>query len=238
MAAELKMSPDELDDFTLRARGAVVVSIDGYRVPREMWKHCRPRAGKLIHVQAIVQKGGGGKNPIASILSIALMVVAPYAATALLGAEAAGAAVIGSITMGQIVGGAISLVGGMLINSLFPPPKPQLSQAQGQGFAESPTYSLSGGGNRARPYEPMPVIMGNHRVFPDAGAKTYTEFEGEDQYLYQVFDFGYNDVALSEFRIGQTPISNYDGVTIEESDGSKAIDVALNRYMGLPALSG
>lgn len=28
VAAELKMSPDELDDFTLRARGAVVVSID------------------------------------------------------------------------------------------------------------------------------------------------------------------------------------------------------------------
>jgi RNA polymerase sigma factor for flagellar operon FliA len=28
IAAELKMSPDELDDFTLRARGAVVVSLD------------------------------------------------------------------------------------------------------------------------------------------------------------------------------------------------------------------
>jgi RNA polymerase sigma factor for flagellar operon FliA len=28
LAAELKMSPDELDDFTLRARGAVVVSLD------------------------------------------------------------------------------------------------------------------------------------------------------------------------------------------------------------------
>jgi hypothetical protein len=201
-------------------RRPVVVSIDGYRVPREMWKHCRPRAGKLIHVQAIVQKGGGGKNPIATILSIALM----FVPGGQLGAFALGESVVaGSITQ-ALVGGAIKLVGGMVINSLFPPPKPQLSNAQGQGFAaESPTYSLSGGGNRARPYEPMPVIMGNHRVFPDAGAKPYTEFEGEDQYLYQVFDFGYNDVVLSEFKIGQTPITDFTGMTLEQSDGTGAL---------------
>jgi sulfur carrier protein ThiS len=205
-------------------RRPVVVSIDGYRVPREMWAHCRPRVGKLVHVQAIVHGGGGGggKNPIATVLTIALMVFAPYIAAGLagFGATAAGIAAA-ELSMGfafKALTVGISLIGGMVINSLFPPPKPQLSQSQGQGYgSESPTYALAGGSNRARPYEPMPVIIGRHRVFPDAGAKPYTEFVGEDQYLYQIFDFGYNDVILGTFKIGDTPLENYTGVDIEQS---------------------
>lgn len=195
----------------------VVVTIDHYRVPRDLWHHCRPKPGTLVNVQCIVH-GGDGKNPIATILSIGLMFVAPYLAVNVLGFAA------GTLAA-TIAGAAISFVGNLAINALFPAPKPQLSAAQGGGLGGgfSPTYSLSGGSNRMRPYEPMPVPVGVIRVFPDLGARPYTEFQGEDQYLYQVFDFGYNDIDLSDFKIGQNPLGNFLGVTMEESGPDGAL---------------
>ena len=108
------------------------------------------------------------------------------------------------------------MAGSLLINKLFPPNA--LSAAQTSPSQESPTYGLSGGQNRLRPYEPLPLLLGSHIIFPDLGAKPYTEFEGDDQYLYQVFDFGPGDIALEDFRIGETPISAYMDVTITHAE--------------------
>ena len=81
--------------------------------------------------------------------------------------------------------------------------------ASGQYGQASPTYSLSGGQNRTRPYESMPVIMGVHRHVPDNAAKPFTEYHGEDQYLYQIFHLGLSSCDRSDWRIGTNPISNY-----------------------------
>lgn len=201
------------------AHRAVRVAINGAQVPRSMWPHCRPKPGTLIEIRAAVAGGGGGggKNPLKTVLSIALMVMAPQIAFSVFGAAGQTAAAFAATTFGKIATIGVGLLGSIAINAVFPPPKPNLSRAQGGFGQESPTYSLSGGSNRMRPYEPMPVIMGVHRVFPDAGAKPYTEFEGEDQYLYQVFDFGYNDLELSDYRIGATPLVNFSGYELQES---------------------
>ena len=210
----------------------VSVAIDGMRVPRGMWRNIRPKHGTMININALVHGGGGGggKNPLATIATIALMVYAPQIGFAMLGEGAATAAAVSafaSTTLGAFAVAGVMLVGGMAINAIFPPPRPSLGT--GNGFVgpgqESPTYSLSGGSNSGRPYQPMPVIMGAHRVFPDLGARTYTEFEGEDQYLYQVFDFGYNDLTLSDFKIGTTPIADFSGVETEISGASGALNM-------------
>ncbi len=197
--------------FGLTDRRKVLCTIDGARVPRPLWPHVRPKAGTLIELRAIAgDDGGGGKNPLATVAMIALMVYAPQAAAFLAPAGATATTVLGFQA-------GIMVAGSMAINAVFPPPRPHLSQAQSPGPAESPTYSLTGGSNRARPFMPMPKICGRHRFFPDLGAKPYTEFEGEDQVLYQVFDCGYNDIVASDFRIGTTPLGNYAGVTLQES---------------------
>jgi hypothetical protein len=178
-----------------------------YRIPREMWGKVYPNPGVMITIVAVAQGGGGGggKNPLAAILSIAVMVFAPMIAPFL------------GITS-QLGIGLLRLGLGLAINALFPPPKPQISQAQAKTQEQaSPTYSLTGGQNRARPYEPMPLYVGKNLVFADLGAKTYTETSGEDQYLYQLFDFGYNDLVLTAPRIGTTPLSSYDGITVQDS---------------------
>lgn len=130
-----------------------------------------------------------------------------------------------AVSWGTVLGGAVSIGGSLLLGALFPPPQPNLSQANGRftSDAVSPTYSLSGGSNRARPFEPMPLLFGTHRIFPDYGARTYTEFEGEDQYLYQVFNFGLSDLALSDFRIGNTPLADFAGVEMETAGADGAL---------------
>ena len=181
------------------------------------WDIVCPVPGDLITVEATVSGGDDGSNPIAMVLSIAVMVFAPYAASALIGIE--GAAAMGSVMTGIVSAGitaAISIAGNMIISALFKPS--QVSSASKSAGAESPTYSLSGGSNRMRPYEPLPVVMGNHRIFPDYGSKPYTEFEGDDQYLYQVFNFGIGEVILSDPRIGETELATYSGVTVTRAE--------------------
>jgi hypothetical protein len=187
-------------------RRPVRVTINGHRVPRAIWRTCRPRRGTQIYVQAVVEDSGGDSSKvIRSIAMIALIAFAPQLAPAALGAFGTAAVVV---------------LGSLAINTIFPPPKADLSAAQGLNNGESPTYSITGGSNRARPYEPFPVIMGLHRVFPDLGAKPFTEFRDNDQFLNQVFNFGFNDITLSSWRIGNTPIESFTGVVLQESDST------------------
>jgi hypothetical protein len=188
----------------------VELRLDGRRLPESMWPYVMPRPGVHLQIAGVMHGGGGGgggKNPLASILMIAVMIFAPY---------------IGAF-MGitSNIGLAVLRLGlGLAINALFPPPKPQISAAQGQANQQaSPTYALTGGANAARPYDVMPMFCGKNLVYPDLGAKTYTELIGDDQYLYQLFDYGYNDLVLSNPRIGTTPVSSYSEIRIQDSVG-------------------
>lgn len=196
------------------------------------WDTICPRPGDLVHAVAGVSGGGGGgSNPLKIILSIAVMVAAFYLGP-MLGAGLGGfgsvgeMASFGGLTIGNlglsgaawsaIGSGLISLAGNMIVGALFSPSAGALSKVNGS--ATSPTYSLSGGSNSLRPYGPMQVIMGQHRVFPDYGAKPFTEFQGQDQYLYQIFNFGLSKCAITDLRIGDSPISNYSDVTLKWSN--------------------
>lgn len=202
-------------------RQPFALTIDGRRLPRALWARCRPRPGTIIGLHAVVRGGGGGggKNPLATIAMIALMVYAAPVAAGALGASAGGALGVSAAVGGHIVTAGTLVLGGLAINRLFPPPRvaaPSLG-------SESPTYAIDGGSNRMRRYEPMPKICGEQRVLPDFGAQPYTEFEGEEQVGYYVFDYGYNDVVLSDHRIGATPLTSFPGYTIEESGPSGAL---------------
>jgi len=209
-----------------------LLAVDGHPVPREWWGRVRPKPGTLITLRALVQKGGGGggKNPLQTVLSIALMVAAPGIGAAIgnaIGLSGTAFSIFGqAFSWGQIIGGMVSIAGNMIISGLGDAPQQAMTQASGRYSEDqvSPTYALSGGSNRLRPFEPMPLLFGRHRIYPDLGAKSWTEFEGEDQYLYQIFNFGLTDMVLDEFKIGATPIENYQDVDIVQAgaDGKVA----------------
>lgn len=185
---------------------AVVLQLEGATIAREHWDRVRPKAGKILTVRALVQDGGGDNKTTNTLLTLAVIALAIYVP----GAQGLGLTGFSA----ALTTAGIQLAGMLLVNAIAPL-RPGI-QAERQDET-SPSYSLAGGANRARLYQPLPLVVGTHRVFPDLGTKEFTEFVGEDQYLYQVFNFGLSDVTLSALKIGDTPLADYQGVESQES---------------------
>ncbi|QIM48996.1 hypothetical protein G9Q38_07280 [Pusillimonas sp. DMV24BSW_D] len=199
--------------------GPVAVWHNGVRVPDALWQQLIPRTGDQVVIRARVIGGGGGNKVLRTVAMVALVVLT-YGA----GSFGGLAAMAGSYS--ALAGAALMIGGTLLINALIPPPTATAAQlGQGGKYESSPTYAISGGRNRLRPWEPMTLIFGRHKVVPDLGANYYTEYVGEDQYLNQVFNFGLQagSLQLSDFKIGNTPINNYQGVQLQTSNATGAL---------------
>lgn len=154
-------------------------------------------------------QGGGGSNPLRMILMVALAFAAPYA-----GAALAGAMGVTSAIGISLLGGLVSVVGGMVVNAMMPSATPGQVKQQNIG-APSPTYSIEGQGNTARLQEPIPVQYGRHISYPDFIADPYTEYNGNEQYLYQLLCLGQGEFDIESIRVEDTPIANFPEVTLQ-----------------------
>lgn len=206
--------------------GDVAVWHNGYRVPDALWERLIPRTGDQVIIRAKVHGGGGGGGGgkiLQAVATIALIVVA----TAVFGPAGTFATTYGATA--AAVAAAVTLVGGsLLINALLPPPKQSLPElANGNKTENNPTYSIAGGSNQSRPWQPMTLVFGRHKVVPDLAAKPYTEFVGADQYLNQAFHFGLQGSSLSidDIRLGDTPIGNFQAVQIQRSAQNGALTI-------------
>lgn len=199
-----------------------VVFINSHIIGKENWSLVRPKSGTIVNVR-IVPQGGRGKNPLAAILSIAVLIAAPYAAAAYgttLGLSVTGA---GVLTAGQtafftgLVRGAVTIVGMMAVNAIAPPPKPSNSGSISNP-SESPTLFIEGARNTISPYGVVPVCLGTNRMFPMQAASPYTETQNNNQFIRQLFTYGYGNVITTETRIGETLLSQFNDVDIERFD--------------------
>ncbi len=80
---------------------------------------------------------------------------------------------------------------------------------------ESPTYSLRGQRNQVRLGSGVPAHYGHVRVWPDLIAQPYTQYFGNDQFLYQLFCIGLGEYDLGPLHIGETDVSAYEEITYE-----------------------
>ena len=178
--------------------------INGEIIPRDQWRHVRLRGGDIVQARVVLH-GGRGSNPIAAVLSIAILLAAPFAAAALLPATAS-AALLAATTA------AIAAVGLLVTNTLLPPRLP----SQGDAADAPRQYSLAAGSNRVRQFGELQLIVGTHRIFPDVVALPYTEFDADgDQILNEIFDFGIGDLEIETERFGETVTSSYDSLETE-----------------------
>ena len=151
--------------------------------------------------------GDSGTNPLAAVALIALTAVSGGAALAVAGVVGVTAAAgVTAIQMG------IMIAGSALINAVLPPPG--LPNTASPASA-SPTYSVQAQGNAARIDSPIPVNYGRMRIYPDFAANPYTEFESNEQYLYQLFCIGQGENQVSDIRLENTPIESFAEVTYE-----------------------
>ena len=157
--------------------------------------------------------GGGGKNPLRTVLMIAVMVVATVYGGPL------GASLGFSGNLATAVGSAIIMTAGSaLVSALVPLPTPNMPSFAGSGGSlaqPSPTYSLQGQGNYARLAQPIPVVYGRHLVYPDLAATPYGEYQGNEQFLHQLHCIGLGEYEIEQIRIEDTPIASFEEVTYQ-----------------------
>lgn len=192
--------------------------INGKPVLEHDWG--RPvRDGDIVVVASLPQ-GGGGSNPLQMVMMVAMVALA-FAAPALASmaiAQFGGiglAAAVGSTGLAAIQAGlsmGIMLAGTFLVNALVPPTRAPTSMASAQA---SPTYTIGSQGNSARLQNPIPVLYGRYRSYPDYASQPYVENHGNEQYLYQLFCISQGDVSVEKVLIGDTDISSYAEVQYE-----------------------
>ena len=186
---------------------------NGEAILRDQWQTVTIGRSDLVTFITLPQGGGGGDGKILrSVLAIAVMVAAPYAGAALAG-------VIGvTSTVGvAFVTAGVAFAGSTLLNVLVPPPVPatRLNSGFGNTPTPSPTYSLQAQGNQARLGQPIPVVYGRHRVYPDLAATPYAFYRNNEQYVHQLHCIGQGAYELEQIRIEDTPISAFEEMTYE-----------------------
>ncbi|MFV0300996.1 MAG: host specificity factor TipJ family phage tail protein, partial [Paracoccus sp. (in: a-proteobacteria)] len=80
-------------------------------------------------------------------------------------------------------------------------------------------YTISGWRNGFTPDGAIPVVLGSLRYAPPFGAMSWSEIEGDRQFIRTLFMFGEGRVDLTDFRIGDTSISEYDDIEMEVRSG-------------------
>lgn len=211
----------------------IICLVNGGALLRADWELTIIEETTIVSFIALPQGGGGGGKILKTVLSIALMVAAPYA----------GAAIASTIGVTSAIGTAIitagvTLAGTALVNALIPPPSPASAVNNYNATSPSPTYALQAQGNQARLGEPIPVIYGNHIIYPDFGSTPYAEFENNEQYLYQLHVVGQGYYDLEQIRIEDTPISSFDEITYEVIEPNGTVTLFDTEVTTAPEVAG
>lgn len=171
--------------------------------------HKSVRDGDVVAFVMLPQGGGGGSNPLKIILAITVAVIAPqigFQMASAMGTSLGGFA--STAAFGEFLGAAVGFGLNAVINALIPPPSPPKAQRIAELAAPSPTYSLNAQGNVARLGQPIPVMYGRNIIYPDFIGQPYTEYAGNEQYLYQLFAIGQGQFDIEQIRIEDTVVEN------------------------------
>lgn len=160
--------------------------------------------GEVVAFITLPQGGGGGSNPLKIILAITIAIAAPYLA----GQLAPTLGLMTDLGINALAAG-IGFAGNALVNALVRDPAPSLSNRSISSIqAASPTYNISGQGNQARIGQSIPVMYGRNMIYMDFAAQPYTEYSGNEQFLYQLFVIGQGEYDVEQLRLEDTVIEN------------------------------
>ena len=204
------------------------VFIGDYYIPEDNWRLVRPKAGARITIRMVPQGGGGGKGILRIFLLLAV-VAASFIIPGLLPAGIAGIAVLGTgataLTVGGLVSAGTLILGGLLVNFIAPPPQPSLDSLSGNNKKESPTLFIKGTRNQFNPFGVVPRVLGKVRMTPPYAVLPFTETQGTDQYVRMIFTYGYGPLVITQPKIGETDLSDYEGVETEFRRGYQAYQI-------------
>ena len=215
--------PAQISALAIPGDSPFIILRNGEAVLRADWE-VQIMDGDTFAVVVLPQGGGGGgSNPLRIVAMLAIVVIAAYTGGAAFGAAGAfgtggGTAVgaFGASSLGAaMVSGAVMMAGSALVNAMMPPPGLPSSQQAAQLAAPSPTYSMQAQGNTARLDSPIPEHFGRLRVFPDFAALPYTEYAGNEQYVYSLLCIGRGSFDIEAVQIEDSPVSSFPEIDYE-----------------------
>lgn len=173
----------------------------GEPVLRGAWAVRVVRPGEVLAFIAVPRGDmggeGNGKQIIGLVAALALSIAAP-----MIGGWVAGAFFGGSALAASVVSAALIAGGSLLLNALMPPP------TDGPAAEAGTVYSVVAASNQATPLDVIPCLYGELRYAPRYAARPYSEFAGNDQYLYQLFCLTVGKAEVSRIDIGETEAWN------------------------------
>ena len=181
-----------------------IVEVGGLQVPHLMWSRTRVKHGQIIECRRAAQKDVVRLVAFAALAYFTMGAGAAWISTSFGVAAGSFAA--------HMIGAAVFMAGAMVINRVLPPPV--AGRMDMASNTVEPTYSLSGGRNSQRLWQPMALVLGQPYAVFDLASQPYTYFAGEEQYLTQVFHLGINCHRVSTLRIGQTDLVDYSDVAL------------------------
>lgn len=197
----------------------VIAAVNGRLVRQAEWATRLVTKSDVVTLQVLPGRGGGGsgggggnKQILASVLMIAITVVA----WAVAGPIAAGIGLGTSALAVGAVAATLVVAGSLVVNALIPPQRASQGNygaASGANINPSPVYTLNARSNTARLGQPIPVVYGRHLTYPDYASTPWWEYVDNNQFLYQLLVVGHGEYVLEEPKIGSAPFSSYEEIS-------------------------
>ena len=109
----------------------------------------------------------------------------------------------GGATTKAFLAVALNLAAQVLINALIP-----INPVVVQDNSPASVYNAALSANQARIYQPIPVIYGRMRTFPDFAAQPYSYYVDNDQYYAAVFCVGHGNYSFEKVQIDDTSLKS------------------------------
>lgn len=204
-----------------------VVCINGDPVPKELWRHVRPKPGAdrlPVAVTLHMAPGGGGGNTAKAIgglvAALALVIITGGIASGALG-TALGIGAIGpgtGLLGAQGLAGAVGLIGALGLSALSAPPS-VAAQAGPTSLDNVDAKQAAGAtGNVLEPGGAIPRVIGTRKVFPPFTGQPIVELVGDDEYVEALFALN-GPHAMSDIRIDGVAIAEAEDVDYETREG-------------------
>ena len=185
---------------------SVVLLLNNHIIPKEYWPITKLQPNDVISYRQVAGDDAG----LRMALVFAVVIAAPYLAEFAVSSTWVAAGTQGAVLQGataSLATAAVSTVGMLLVNAIFPIRPPAGPQDPGSTNAQ---LMITGGANRATPYEAIPVILGTVRITPPLAAENYITYpEERDSYLTTAVLWGFGPLQITNQKIGDIGIENY-----------------------------
>ena len=210
-----------VDEFVNQLpKNEAYIEIDGRKVPAEYLDTCNEivKPNSFIVVMPKIAKGGG-KSLLGLVAVIALSVVS-FGVGGLASGFGMWGAGMGAWTFGgYLAAAAVMFLGGSLI-SKFMAPKIDTGKYQ----TEDPTYSWNGVQTMDAQGNGIAITYGKVKSGGQSLQK-FTTNDGDDQYFNWLVSAGEGPLTISNIKLNDNPIENFESVFYDTREGSNEQDI-------------